>query len=194
MNKAKKPATLSEKETLVEHHSQLKGIRLWYPVLAGLFFGLLQTGLFFQLSFSLSSGFTTFLMITLCWLLGSAVGLFLANEHQRNFNWFFSSGLLAYFVCVLLLRLAPFETRLWPAYALLVAVMGLAPGVFFGRMAGHYAARDLFFRENNGFIAGLAGGTLLFLLTGRLALWFAPILVAVVLLLGSRYFSQKSTA
>lgn len=162
--------------------------RLFYPAMAGFFFGLLQTGLFFQLSFSLSSGFTTFLMVTLCWLAGSAVGLFLARKYQTGFNRFFASGLLAYFACILLLRLAPFETKLWPVYALLVVVMGLAPGVFFVRMAAYYPARDLFFRENNGFIAGLGGGTLLFLLTGRAALWFVPVLVAAVLFLGSRDF------
>jgi len=168
-----------------------KWIHLVYPGLAGLFFGLLQTGLFFQLSFGLSSGFTTFLMVTLCWLSGSAVGLLLARRDQIHFNWFLGIGLLAYFVCILLLKLAPFETQFWPVYALLVMVMGMVPGIYFARMAAYYSARALFFRENNGFIVGLIAGTLLFLVIGRVALWFAPSLVGAVLLSGSRYFLSR---
>lgn len=167
---------------------------LIYPGLAGLFFGLLQTGLFFQLSFGLSSGFTTFLMITLCWLSGSAVGLLLARRGQMHFNWFLGIGLLAYFACILLLNLAPFKTQFWSVYALLVTIMGIVPGIFFARMGAYFSARDLFFRENNGFIVGLIAGTLLFLLIGRVALWFAPLLPGLVLILGSRYFLFRKEA
>jgi hypothetical protein len=180
--------------TAMETPTPPKFVRLFYPFLAGLLFGLLQTGLFFQLSFSLSSGFTTYIMVTLCWVMGSAGGLFLARERQTSFIRFLGIGLLAYFACILLLMLAPFETRLWPVYALLVAVMGLAPGIFFARMASHYPARELFFRENNGFIVGLICGTLAFLLAGRVVLWLIPPMVAMTLLWGSRYFLRRAPA
>ncbi|MCL4267616.1 MAG: hypothetical protein KJ069_30870 [Anaerolineae bacterium] len=65
-------------------------------------------------------------------------------------------------------------------------MMGITPGIFFARTAVHYSARDLFFRENNGFIIGLVGGTLLFLLTGQAALWLAPLLVSVVVSVQTR--------
>ncbi|MCL4266060.1 MAG: hypothetical protein KJ069_22815 [Anaerolineae bacterium] len=171
---------------MVGHNEQHRWDYFFFPGLAGLLFGLLQTGLFFQLSFGLSSGFITFLMISLCWLAGSAVGLYLAGKCRISLAWFVGLGLLAYFGCVVFLQLVPFQTQFRPLYALLVIIMGVAPGFFFARTAVHYSARDLFFRENNGFIIGLVGGTLLFLLTGRVALWLAPLLVSAVVVMQTR--------
>ena len=53
-----------------------------YPVGVGLLLGLLQTGLLLQLSFTLSSGFGTYLLLTVCWLTGGALGVLgLARPH-----------------------------------------------------------------------------------------------------------------
>jgi hypothetical protein len=155
--------------------------RRFYPSLVGLLLGLLQTGLFFQLSFTLSSSFGTFLMVTFCWLAGSAVGVFWLARHLRwDTRLFLALALLAYGCCALLLNLAPFDTRLWPVYAALVVVTGIYPGVFFARFSAVHRARTLFLWENNGFIAGLVLGTLLFMVTGRIALWIAPLAAAGV--------------
>ena len=51
-----------------------------YPSIVGLMLGLFQTGLFFQLAFTLSSSFRTYLMVTVCWLIGSAIGVQLARH------------------------------------------------------------------------------------------------------------------
>jgi CDP-diglyceride synthetase len=151
-----------------------------YPALVGLLLGLLQTGLFFQLTFTLSSTIATFLLVTLCWLLGSAVGVSYLAKTRWPTSAFLALALLAYAVCVVMLHAAPFNTRWWVFYAALVAISGFYPGVFFGRMASVYTARTLFLRENNGFIAGLVLGSLLFMLVGRMALWVTPALVAAL--------------
>jgi hypothetical protein len=153
-------------------------INFIYPSLVGLLLGLLQTGLFLQLAFTLSSSIGTFLLVTLCWLLGSALGVLYAAKLLRATGIFLWLALAAYAACVFMLNLAPFDTRLWPFYGLLIVVSGLYPGVFFARMASVYQARVLFLRENNGFILGLVLGTLLFMLVGRMALWVAPLLLA----------------
>jgi hypothetical protein len=155
--------------------------------------GLLQTGLFFQLSFTLSSGIRTFLMVTICWLLGSVIGIRIAKSTPLQLNGFTGLTLAAYFGCVLLLSVAPFNTQFWMFYAVLIMLAGLYPGVFFVRLGAYYSARALFFRENNGFIVGLVSGTLLFLLTGRLALWGMPVLVAgIIVLCTTRLFHRDS--
>lgn len=151
-------------------------LRWFYPALVGILLGLLQTGLFFQLSFTLSSSFRTYLMITVCWLLGSCVGLWAAKRVRLHLNGFAILALAAYFACVVLLGLAPFNTQLWPVYGILIMLTGLYPGVFFVRLGEFYTARQLFFRENNGFIIGLVTSTLLFLAIGRTALWAMPVL------------------
>lgn len=156
-------------------------VRGIYPAVIGILLGLLQTGLFFQLSFTLSSSFRTYLMITVCWLIGSAIGVQLTR--QFGFERVQMIGLLlaalgAYFGCILLLRAAPFNSQWWFIYALLVIVMGLYPGAFFVRLGKVYTARLLFFWENNGFIVGIVVGTLLFMLLGRSVLWFAPLMLA----------------
>jgi hypothetical protein len=158
-----------------------------YPSLVGLLLGLLQTGLFFQLSFTLSSTFGTFLLVTLCWLAGSAVGVIYLSQTRLSLSAFLLLALMAYAVCALLLVRFPFSTPLTPLYGLLALLTGFYPGVFFARMAVRYTARDLFFRENNGFITGLVLGTLLFMLFGRIILWVLPVIVAVLVYwLGTR--------
>jgi hypothetical protein len=156
-----------------------------YPSIVGIMFGLFQTGLFFQLAFTLSSSFRTYLMVTICWLIGSAIGIQLARRvslSQVHSQGLLLAVLMGYFGCALLLHIAPFNTQLWPAYAVLIMITGVYPGVFFVRMGRVYRARDLFFRENNGFIAGIVVATLLFMLLGRGVLWAAPLLLAGLIL------------
>ncbi|MBC7869480.1 MAG: hypothetical protein H7Y09_01465 [Chitinophagaceae bacterium] len=154
--------------------------RRFYPAVTGLLLGLLQTGLFFQLTFTLSSSFRTFLLVTLCWLIGSAVGVTYAAKLHVQLEAFIGLALIAYFACAILLKIVPFGTQLWPVYAVLIGLTGIYPGVFFARMAAFYTARDLFLYENNGFLVGLVLGTLLFMLFGRVILVIAPIFVAAV--------------
>lgn len=171
----------------------MKLLRWVYPTVVGLLLGIFQTGLFFQLSFALSSSFRTFLMVTVCWLVGSAIGLALAPRTQFALNGFILVAIGMYFACVLLLNAAPFKTTLWPVYALLIGVTGLYPGVFFARLGAYYPARALFFRENNGFILGMVVGTIAFLLLGRGALWVMPILVAGVVMYLTTVFLRVTT-
>jgi len=152
----------------------------FYPSLVGLLLGLLQIGLFFQLTFTLSSSFGTFLLVTLCWLLGSAVGALYLARTPNGTRAFLGLALLAYAACGGLLALFPFGTTLWPLYAALILLTGFYPGVFFARLSPYFTARALFFRENNGFIAGLVLGTILFMLAGRVVLWVLPLAVAMV--------------
>jgi hypothetical protein len=163
----------------------MKAVRLFYPLLVGLLLGLLQTGLFFQLTFTLSSSFQTFLMVTICWLLGSAIGLRAGGRLPLNV--LLLLALVSYFACTALLGAAPFNTGLWPVYAILIIVTGLYAGQFFAQAGKHYTAQQLFFRENNGFILGLVSGTILFLLFGRLVLWVTPVITAAGAALCTRF-------
>jgi len=157
-------------------------LSLSYLVLVGIFLGLLQTGLFFQMTFTLSSSFGTFLLITLCWLLGSALGVTQNAQLRYGTGVLLILALLAYSLCGMLLLILPFNTTLWPLYGGLVILMGLYPGVFFARMSVFFSARTLLTRENNGFIIGLIMGTLLFMLIGRAVLWIAPFALAGLIL------------
>ncbi len=161
----------------------MKMLRWVYPSLVGVLLGSLQTGLYFQLSFTLSSSYTTFLMVTVCWLLGSAIGVYVAKQVDVPTNAFLALALIAYFGCAFLLIAAPFNTGLWPVYAGCIVLTGLYPGVFFVRLNACYSARELFFKENNGFIAGLVCGTILFLTAGRGALFIIPVVFTGIIAL-----------
>jgi hypothetical protein len=121
-------------------------------------------------------------MITVCWLLGSVIGIRIAKRVNASLIGFVLVTLAAYFGCVLLLRAAPFDTQLWPIYAALIVLSGIYPGVFFARLGEFYTARSLFLRENNGFIVGLVMGSLMFMVYGRASLWIAPLLAAAVVI------------
>jgi hypothetical protein len=165
-----------------ERQAGMALIRGWYPVLVGVYLGLLQTGYFFQLTLMLSSGFTTYLMVTLCWLAGSAAGAGYLHRRAIGLKLLLVAGLLTYGICAALVMALPFNTSLWLVYAALVFVTGIFPGVFFARLSQVYPAGTLFFRENNGFLIGLVLGTLLFMLQGRATLWVMPVICGALLL------------
>jgi hypothetical protein len=169
----------------------MKMVRRIYPSLVGLLLGSLQTGLYFQLSFTLSSSFRTFLMVTVCWLMGSVIGVLVAKQAHLPLNGLLALTIAMYFACAALLSVAPFNTELWPVYAIFIMVSGLYPGVFFVRLNQYYSAQTLFFRENNGFIAGTVMGTLLFLVSGRLALWIIPLLLAGMVFVCSQHLASR---
>jgi hypothetical protein len=158
-------------------------VRAIYPVLVGLMLGVLQTGLYLQLAFTLSSGFGTYLLVTLCWLVGSALGSLYAARLPVSSGVFLTLAIAAYAGCTVLLLTVPFGTSLWYVYAALILIVGIYPGVFFARASAVYRAGVLFFRENNGFILGLILGTLLLMVLGRAALWVPPVLLAACILL-----------
>lgn len=164
--------------------------KMLYPLLVGLLLGWLQTGLFFQFTATFSSGFATYLMITLCWLAGSALGVSYGEKLALRTNMLLILALCSYWLCAVLLLNAPFDTGLWPLYAGLVILIGVFPGLFFARMAPFYRARSLFLLENNGFIVGLLTGTLLLLLLGRAALWLIPAALALSLIVLREPFNE----
>src|ERR1043166_1271953 len=108
----------------------MKVLRWIYPSIVGILLGSLQTGLYFQLSFTLSSSFTTFLMVTVCWLLGSACGISIAKQVRVSVNVFLVLALFVYLSSIVLLTIAPFNLGLWPIYACSIILIGLYPGVF----------------------------------------------------------------
>lgn len=156
---------------------------LRYPLLTGILLGVLQTGLFFQLSFTLSSGFGTYLLITLSWLLGSFIGVTVIVSTKVHLYVLLVISLISYGVCSAMPLIFPFNTSLWWIYGILIIGVGVFPGVFFARVASRYTAAQLFLWENNGFVVGMVIGTLLFLVLGRYVLWVMPVFMALMLVM-----------
>ena len=152
----------------------------FYPFLVGLLLGWIQTGLFFQLTLTYSSGFTTYLMITLCWLVGSALGAYFGQRLPIPLVGLLIMMLSVYSVGGWIVNHFPFNSQLWPLYGILIIMAGFYPGVFFARASTLFTARSLFFWENNGFIVGLVVCTILFMLIGRPILWVLPWLIALI--------------
>jgi hypothetical protein len=151
-----------------------------YPFLIGCLFGTLQTGYFLQLSFAFSSAAVTLFGITLGWLAGSGLGLWLAGRpRNHSARWlrytFLSVG--SYLLCGALLAHFPLQSAWLPVYGALVVASGVYAGWFFGTAGATWAGRidRLFFWENNGFVVGLVLATILYLWVGRIALVVLPL-------------------
>lgn len=155
--------------------------RLILPSLVGVLLGFVQTGLFLQLAFTLSSSITTYLTITLCWLIGSVIGVLFMTRLGWTLTQHLILTMAAYALCGITLASQPFETRLLPIYAVAIIVIGVYPGVFFERLKPRYSARSLFFLENNGFIVGVVVSTLAFMFFGQAILWIVPMVISVYL-------------
>jgi hypothetical protein len=151
-----------------------------YPLLIGCLFGTLQTGYFLQLSFAFSSAAITLFGITLGWLVGSGVGLWLAWRSGNNSAVWWRYALLSigsYWLCSELLARFPLQGGWLPVYGALVISSGVYAGWFFSTAGVQWAGHidRLFFWENNGFVIGLASATILYLLVGRGALVVMPV-------------------
>jgi hypothetical protein len=151
-----------------------------YILAVGILLGLLQSGLFFLLTFTLSSGFTTYLLITLCWLIGGVIGTIYVKNSTVSIHSLLVIMVLAYALCIWVVNINQFDTSLWPLYGFLISLAGLYPGVFFARTSKFIPARSLFFWENNGFILGLVTSGLIFMLFGRGSLWVLTIALVIV--------------
>lgn len=151
-----------------------------FPTLVGLLLGLLQTGLFFQLSLSMSSGFMTYLLITLCWLLGSVIGVRYVAPTFVSQRAMLVLMMVSFFLIGFMVNAQPFNTQFVPLYGGLTILAGLYPGIFFARLSETYTARLLFFWENNGFILGMVSTTLLFMIVGRIIVILLPLCLAVI--------------
>jgi len=155
----------------------------YYPGVVGLLLGVVQVGYFLQLSLNMSSSFSTYLLVTLCWLIGSGLGAVWLHRLPVPTNGYLVLLLVAYGVCAALVTAAPFDAQMRLIYGALVIISGVYPGVFFARLGKTHHAQSLFFMENNGFIAGLVIATLAFLVIGRVALWGLPVVLCAVLFL-----------
>lgn len=155
-----------------------KKSNLLLPLFVGLLLGVLQTGLFFQLTLSMSSGFTTYLMITLCWLVGSAIGVRYVARRFVSQQPFLALLIVSFLLIGFMVNAQPFNTQFVPFYGGLIVLAGLYPGIVFARLSQTYTARRLFFWENNGFILGIVSTTLLFMNVGRISLFLVPLCLA----------------
>ncbi|MDZ4766788.1 MAG: hypothetical protein SGI73_19795 [Chloroflexota bacterium] len=155
--------------------------RLFLPAWVGVLLGFIQTGLFLQLAFTLSSSITTYLMITLCWLVGSVFGVLVLAQRGGSLARYLLIAMLAYGACGVMLVLQPFETRLLPLYGVAIILIGVYPGVFFQRMTPLSSARTVFFLENNGFIVGIIVSTIAFMFFGQVVLWIVPVVISLYL-------------
>lgn len=172
--------TIKETTTPIHKHG-IAAFRSTYLMLVGFLLGLLQTGYFFQLTFTFSSSFRTFLMITLAWLLGSALGVTWIAATRPSLHVFLAAAFGGYLACSFGVHRFAFATQLWPMYAVCIAAGGVYAGVFLARMKPHFAARRLFLWENNGYIGGVVFCTLGYLLFGRWMLYLLPALIVSML-------------
>jgi hypothetical protein len=170
-----------------------KSMRWLYPFTVGILFGILQTSFFIRLSFALASTFGTFLMVTLAWLAGSMVGLHLSTARYATLKNGLAIAIIPYLVIQALLALFPFQSALWPLYAVLIITSGAFSGIFFARMGSVVKpVRHLFFAENNGFLLGIVLYSLLYLVLPQILLLFVPLLFAVLCLIITPDFASLS--
>ena len=95
-------------------------LNLSYPFLVGILLGWLQTGLFFQLTFTFSSGFTTYLLITLCWLAGSALGVYYLYRLPIPLNIFLLVMIGVYLLISWLVKGFPYQSQMRIIYGVLI--------------------------------------------------------------------------
>lgn len=153
-----------------------------YPLTVGSLFGAIQTGYFLQLSFAFSSAAITLFGVTLAWLIGSGCGLWLTRRLKVGWWQIAPLSIGSYLLCSAILLMLPLQDGLLPVYLLMVALSGLYSGWFFATVAGYFQGKveRLFFWENNGFVAGIALTTVMYIFVGRLILWLFPVVLALI--------------
>jgi hypothetical protein len=168
-------------------------MRWVYPFLVGLLFGVVQTGYFLQLSFTLASTYGTFLLVTLAWLLGSIIGLRASRISVLSLHTGPWICFVPYIGTHFLLSAFPFQSNVWPLYGVLILTSGTFSGVFFARLGEVVRpVRKLFFTENNGFLLGIVACTIAYLVIGRVVLWLFPGILAALCWVWTPALSQPT--
>jgi hypothetical protein len=139
-------------------------------VATGCFLGFSQVALGFALLTGAGASALIFFALTATWLAGGA--LFAAVVPARVLG---PSGLRLLAIAIAALASARAALSQWP-YDARSTLMGLLAGLLAGGYAGHFlrdraplwgSARPLLLHENNGFVAGIAGGGALLLVSTR---------------------------
>jgi|SRR5262245_20566981 len=149
--------------------------------LTGVLLGQLQWGVFFLLQSFLASTAVVYLLGTLCWLIGSLIGLVVRGERGELF---WAAGMIgAYYAFAVLAAGHPYQLGWLSVLLPLIALMGCYAGRFFRYRARHFAApKWLFFTENCGFVLGIVLTIGLLFSFGSSALLSAPLVVSVLVL------------
>jgi hypothetical protein len=169
-----------------ERRANLRGAA-WQAALAlnvvstGVLLGQLQWGVFFMLQSYLASTAVVYLLGTICWLLGSLLGL-VARGGRGELFW--AAGMVAsYYAFARLAAGHPYQLGWLTVLLPLIAFMGCYAGRFFRYRAGFFAApKWLFFTENCGFVLGIVLTIVALFTMGSSALLTAPLVVSVVVL------------
>ena len=152
-----------------------------YAFLTGLYFSTLQFCYLILLQINISSAYLTYMVITVSWLAGSIIGLWLENLN-RNIG--VGLGLFCYYSVYALVSNMPFSSFTLAITAVGSALTGLWAGRFFIFILHQYKQVDrIYFHENNGFWVGIVTFFLGFTLIGRPFVFWAPMTLAGLLLL-----------
>ncbi len=151
-------------------------------LLTGFLLGIQQMDIFFLLQGSVSSSVLTYLAVTLAWMAGIAIGLFLPDRPPLAV--LLVVGLAAYYAVLVLSQINAYDLRWLPVYGILTATAGAFAGRFFREINTlTQDSRRLFLIENNGFILGLIASVIGLMLYGVRSAIFAPAVVGAVLVL-----------
>lgn len=151
----------------------------------GLLFALVQSGLFFQLQLRLTAAYPSFLTVTLAWLIGSLVGLWVGRRKpgSTGFLAWMAASLVGYYLVMVLLRRFPYTIELLPVMGLLIVMCGVQAGHFFGANRSLFdSSASLFFWENNGFLLGWIVGYAGYVRFGNAFHWASPALAGLLAL------------
>jgi len=150
-------------------------------LLTGVLLGQLQWGVFFMLQSYLASTAVVYLLGTVCWLIGSLIGLVVRGERGELF---WAAGMVAaYYVFARVAANHPYQLGWLPVLLPLIALMGCYAGRFFRYRARFFSApKWLFFTENCGFVLGIVLTIVALFVAGSSALLTAPLAVSTLVL------------
>jgi len=155
----------------------------------GWFFAVLQFSFLMLLQINISSAYLSYMLITLSWMIGTVAGLWIP---RLKMDLGLGLGVISYYLVYALLSYNPFSPFTLPVVCVGVAIAGLWAGHFFIAMLEKTMSTDsIFFHENNGFVIGLVTFFTGFTLLGRTFLLYAPLALAAILFLSSRFISRQ---
>ena len=149
--------------------------------LTGVLLGELQWGVFFLLQSYLASTAIVVLLGTICWLIGSLIGLVVRGERGELY---WAAGMIgAYYAFTYVATGHPYQLGWLPLLLALIALMGCYAGRFFRYRSRFFSApKWLFFTENCGFVLGIVLTFAVLFSAGSSALLTAPLVVSVFVL------------
>jgi len=155
-------------------------------LLAGVYFGILQSALYFSILVYVTATYFGYFVMMISWMLGTV--FFMRKRITIHFGLATSISIVLYLLFLAItwkIGSDGFSSISVLVVPVLIFLIAISSGTFFKAMSAKSNSTSIFFHENNGFVLGMIIELLCFVKWGIYALYFPPLIAFVFVIVSN---------